>query len=66
MLKPPKTVQLVMEAVCVLNGIEAMMIPNPSNPKERIPSFWESSKKFLADKDFLKKLIGYDKDNISP
>lgn len=55
-----------MEAVCVLNGIEAMMIPNPSNPKERIPSFWESSKKFLADKDFLKKLISYDKDNISP
>lgn len=65
MLKPPDTVQLVMEAVCVLCGVPAIMIPKPENPKERIASFWEASKKFLAEKDFLLRLIKYDKNNIS-
>ncbi len=64
MLKPPETVRLVMEAVCVMNGIPAERIPNPENPKERIMSYWESSKKFLADKNFLDKLKHFDKDNI--
>ena len=53
MLKPPDTVQLVMEAVCVLCGVPAIAIPNPKNPKERIQSYWEASKKFLSEKDFL-------------
>lgn len=64
MLKPPETVQLVMEAVCVLCGVPAIAIPNPKNPKERLMSYWEASKKFLAEKDFLQRLIYYDKDNI--
>jgi dynein heavy chain, axonemal len=36
MLKPPETVRLVMEAVCVLCGVPAISIPNPNNPKERL------------------------------
>lgn len=65
MLKPPDTVRLVMEAVCVLCGVPAIPIPNPNNPKERIMSYWEASKKFLSEKDFLLRLIHYDKENIS-
>jgi dynein heavy chain len=53
-----------MEAVCVLCGIPPIAIPNPKNPKERIQSYWEASKKFMSDKDFLHTLISYDKDNI--
>lgn len=64
MLKPPETVQLVMEAICVICGIPAISIPNPKNPKERLMSYWEASKKFLSDKDFLQKLIHFDKENI--
>ncbi len=64
MLKPPETVQLVMEAVCVICQVPAMHIPNPKNPKERIWSYWEASKKFLSEKDFLQRLINFDKDNI--
>ncbi|KAL4429302.1 hypothetical protein ABPG74_002288 [Tetrahymena malaccensis] len=64
MLKPPETVQLVMEAVCVLCKVPPLPVPNPKYPKERIMSYWEASKKFLSDKYFLNTLIQYDKENI--
>jgi dynein heavy chain len=64
MLKPPNTVRLVMEAVCVLCRIPPLPIPNPKSPKERILDYWEASKKFLSDKAFLTRLKDYDKDNI--
>jgi dynein heavy chain, axonemal len=32
--------------------------------KKKVPDYWEASKKFLGDKDFLNKLKNYDKDNI--
>lgn len=66
MLKPPETVQLVMEAICVMCSVPALAIPNPKNPKEKLMSYWEASKKFLSDKNFLRRLIEYDKENISP
>lgn len=31
-----------------------------------VEDYWESSKKMLADNDFLKSLKEYDKDNIAP
>jgi len=31
-----------------------------------VEDYWESSKKMLADNDFLKSLKEYDKDNIPP
>lgn len=55
-----------MESVCVLCGVPAISMPKPENPKERFMDYWEASKKFLADKDFLPKLINYDKNNIKP
>ena len=48
--KPPELVQVVMEAVCIMLG---------QKPD------WDSAKKVLADGQFMKKLIDYDKDNIS-
>ena len=66
MQKPPNTIKLVMEAVCVLCKIPPLPIPNPKFPKERIMDYWEAAKFFLKDKDFLLKLRTNDKDNIEP
>jgi len=44
MLKPPDTVKLVLEAVCVLKKVKALPVPNPKNPKESVLSYWEASK----------------------
>lgn len=33
---------------------------------QMVEDYWESSKKMLADNDFLKSLREYDKDNIDP
>jgi len=63
MQKPPDTIKLVMEAVCILCKVPPLPIPNQ---KERVMCYWEASKKFLTDKDFLLKLKNYDKDNIEP
>eukprot|EP00892_Ulva_mutabilis_P004502 jgi/Ulvmu1/2423/UM134_0004.1 len=49
--KPPVLVQLTMEAVCVLLG-------------ER-PD-WESSKRALSDANFLKRLMEFDRDAVTP
>lgn len=53
-----------MEAVCVLCKVPPLPVPNPKYPKERIMSYWEASKKFLSEKNFLQRLITYDKENI--
>ncbi|KAH3860157.1 hypothetical protein DPMN_023048 [Dreissena polymorpha] len=47
--KPPEMVQTVMEAVAILLGQK---------------TDWASAKGMLADNNFLKKLMDYDKDNI--
>lgn len=62
--KPPETVKLVMEAVCVLFGVGPMANPFPKDPKDKIPNYWESSKKIMSEKDFLGSLINFDKNNI--
>ena len=46
---PPKAVQVVMDAVCVMLG-----------EKEG----WDTAKKLLGRSDFMEMLTGYDKDNI--
>ena len=66
MLKPPETVLMVMEALCILNSIPPTMVADPQNPRLKIPSYWESGKKFLADKHFIKTLLNFNKDSIPP
>ena len=48
---PPEAVQKVMEAVCVLLGVK----PD-----------WNTAKQLMQDSQFMARLVGYDKDNISP
>ncbi|XP_028414460.1 dynein heavy chain 6, axonemal-like [Dendronephthya gigantea] len=48
--KPPEMVMTVMESICILLG---------SKPD------WATSKTLLGDSNFLKRLIDFDKDNIS-
>jgi len=64
MLKPPETVRLVFEALCVLYKLSPIPAPFAKNPKDKIPSYWETSKKLLNEKDFLKNMITFDKKNI--
>ncbi|VEL42668.1 unnamed protein product, partial [Protopolystoma xenopodis] len=64
MKSPPAGVRLVMEAVCVLKGIKADRINDPSGSGKKIEDFWGPSKKLLGDMKFLENLKAYDKDNI--
>ena len=64
--KPPATVKLVCEAVCVYLDIKPQRIPDPEDPSKRIMDFWGPSQKMLGESGFIASLKGYDKDHISP
>jgi dynein heavy chain len=64
--KPPVTVKLICEGVCIMLSIKAVRIPDPADPSRRIMDFWGPSQTMLGDKEFLHKLKTYDKDNICP
>ncbi|KAK7233641.1 dynein light chain binding protein [Aureococcus anophagefferens] len=64
--KPPATVKLVCEAVCVMLAEKPQRIPDPDDPSKRIMDYWGPSQKMLADKEFIARLKTYDKDNIAP
>ncbi|KRX05785.1 P-loop containing nucleoside triphosphate hydrolase [Pseudocohnilembus persalinus] len=65
MQKPPGTVRLVMEAVCVFLEIPPTKVGRAGMvSKDQMYDYWESSKKLLAEKDFLLSLQKYDKNNI--
>jgi len=64
--KPPATVKLVCEAVCVMLGEKPQRIPDPDDPSKRIMDYWGPSQKMLAEKDFVQRLKSYDKDDIPP
>ncbi|KAM6955770.1 LOW QUALITY PROTEIN: dynein axonemal heavy chain 7-like [Lycodopsis pacificus] len=66
MISPPPGVKLVMEAICILEGIKPDRIPDPSCSGERVEDFWGPAKKLLGDIRFLQSLHEYDKDNIPP
>lgn len=66
MKKPPNTVRLVMEAVCVFLEVPPVKVGRAGMPKEKMYDYWESSKKVLTEKNFLLNLINYDKNNIKP
>ncbi|XP_043195463.1 dynein axonemal heavy chain 7-like [Amphibalanus amphitrite] len=66
MKNPPTGVKLVMEAVCIVKGLKADRIPDPSGSGKMVEDYWGPSKKLLADTKFLDGLINFDKDNIPP
>ncbi|XP_009641827.1 dynein heavy chain 7, axonemal [Egretta garzetta] len=66
MKSPPAGVKLVMEAICILKGIKADRIPDPTGSGKKIEDFWGPAKRLLGDIRFLQSLHEYDKDNIPP
>uniref|UniRef100_A0A2K6A2H9 Dynein axonemal heavy chain 7 n=1 Tax=Mandrillus leucophaeus TaxID=9568 RepID=A0A2K6A2H9_MANLE len=66
MKSPPAGVKLVMEAICILKGIKADKIPDPTGSGKKIEDFWGPAKRLLGDMRFLQSLHEYDKDNIPP
>jgi len=64
--KPPATVKLVCEAICVMVGVAPVRVPDPDDPSKRILDYWGPSQNMLADKEFITRLKTYDKDDISP
>ncbi|KAJ6652606.1 hypothetical protein lerEdw1_011258 [Lerista edwardsae] len=66
MKSPPAGVKLVMEAVCILKGVKADKIPDPTGTGKKLEDFWGPAKKLLGDMRFLQSLHEYDKDNIPP
>ncbi|XP_062475626.1 dynein axonemal heavy chain 7 isoform X1 [Pezoporus occidentalis] len=64
MKSPPSGVKLVMEAICILKGVKADRIPDPSGSGKKIEDFWGPAKRLLGDIRFLQSLHEYDKDNI--
>ncbi|XP_072468815.1 dynein axonemal heavy chain 7 isoform X2 [Notamacropus eugenii] len=66
MKSPPAGVKIVMEAICILKGIKADKIPDPSGTGKKIEDFWGPAKRLLGDIRFLQSLHEYDKDNIPP
>ncbi|XP_025904004.1 dynein heavy chain 7, axonemal [Nothoprocta perdicaria] len=66
MKSPPAGVKLVMEAICILKGIKADKIPDPTGTGKKTEDFWGPAKRLLGDIRFLQSLHEYDKDNIPP
>eukprot|EP01028_Stygiella_incarcerata_P004265 TRINITY_DN1920_c0_g2_i1.p1 TRINITY_DN1920_c0_g2~~TRINITY_DN1920_c0_g2_i1.p1 ORF type:complete len:4143 (+),score=1128.32 TRINITY_DN1920_c0_g2_i1:148-12576(+) len=62
MKNPPDGVRLVMEAVCILNA--RAPVKKEVGIGKKIDDYWPTAKKFMSEMNFLKVLLGYDKDNI--
>merc|ERR1711871_79208 len=62
--KPPQTVVLVMSGVCDMLEIKPQRIKDPNDDSKKINDYWGPAKKLLGEKDFLQRLMNYDKDNI--
>lgn len=61
---PPAAIKLVMEAVCVILDVKPAKMPDGKGG--HYMDYWKPSVTVLNNKDFLKNLKEYDKDNIEP
>ena len=65
LVKPPDTVRLVVEAVCIMLTVKPWKIKDPDGGTKKVPDYWEpAQKQLLNDTKFLDHLFAYDKDNI--
>jgi dynein heavy chain len=60
---PTPPVRMVMSAVCLLMHVEPIKKMNPETQK-RETDFWPPAQKMMASSDFLKSMVGYDKEAI--
>ncbi|EFJ49499.1 flagellar inner dynein arm heavy chain 11 [Volvox carteri f. nagariensis] len=65
MKAPPMPVRLVMQAVCLLKGLQPTKVKD-TNTGKFIMDWWETSKRMLSDMGFLDSLMTFDKDTIAP
>ncbi|GLC77190.1 hypothetical protein PLESTF_001896200 [Pleodorina starrii] len=63
MKAPPMPVRLVMQAVCMLKGLQPTKVKD-ANTGKFVMDWWETSKRMLSDMGFLDSLMTFDKDNI--
>jgi len=64
MTRPPPGVKLVMEAVCIMQGVKPKKVAG-EKLGTKIDDYWEPGKSLLQDPGrFLDSLFKYDKDNI--
>ncbi len=68
MASPPVGVKLVMEAVCLLLGVEPKRVkPDITRPLEVVLDYWEPAKKLLlGDPRLIQRLVEFDKDHVDP
>jgi dynein heavy chain len=68
MSSPPIGVKMVMEAVCLLLGVEPKRVkPDPTRPLEFILDYWEPAKKvLLGDPKLIQRLVEFDRDHVEP
>ncbi|GIL46228.1 hypothetical protein Vafri_3260 [Volvox africanus] len=65
MKAPPMPVRMVMQAVCMLKGLQPTKVKD-TNTGKFVVDWWETSKRMLSDMGFLDSLMTFDKDNILP
>ena len=64
MKNPAPIVKFVIEAVCVMKGIQPKRKPDLENKGKLIDDYWSPGQQMLGDIKFLESLKTYDKDNI--
>jgi dynein heavy chain len=64
--KPPEKIRMVCKAVCILQDIKPVRVPDPEDPSKRIMDYWGPSQTMLGNSGFLDSLINYDKDHMNP
>ncbi|XP_076826201.1 dynein axonemal heavy chain 1-like isoform X3 [Clavelina lepadiformis] len=65
LMRPPVGVRMVIEAVCIMQGVKAKKVAG-EKLGTKVDDYWEPGKALLQDPaKFLESLFKYDKDNIS-
>ena len=62
--KPPQAIRNVLHAVCIMCERKCEKTPNKENPKQLEENWWLTSQKFMSEKNFIEKLLNFDKDHI--
>ncbi|CAF1153972.1 unnamed protein product [Rotaria magnacalcarata] len=65
MKNPPGAVKTVMEAICILLGEQSERVVDPATG-QRKEDWWKTSQRVLGTQNFLKTLLTYKRDEISP
>ncbi len=65
MKNPAPIVKFVVEAVCVMKGVQPERRPDPENQGRLLDDYWGPGQKMMGDIKFLDTLKAYERDNIN-